>query len=107
MPLTKSFKETIQHRVQTDHEFRDALLSEGIEALLQGDVAVGRAILRDYINATIGFEPLARAVGAKPKSLMRMFGPGGNPTASNLMAVIAELQRFSGIQLQLGVHPRR
>lgn len=107
MPLTRSFNQTMQRRVQTDLEFRDALLTEGVESLLNGEVEIGQTILRDYINATIGFEPLARAVGAQPKSLMRMFGPRGNPTASNLMAVIAELQRFSGIQLRLGVHPRQ
>ncbi|MDQ3693225.1 MAG: transcriptional regulator [Chloroflexota bacterium] len=107
MPLTRSFEQTVQDRVRSDPAYRDALLVEALEVLFQGDVAVGKAILRDYINATIGFEPLARAVGTQPKSLMRMFGPRGNPTTSNLMAVIAELQRSSGIRLRLDVQQLR
>ena len=101
MPLTKPFKDTVQARVQRDPAFRDALLTEGVEALLEGDVATGKAVLRDYINATIGFEELGSAVGTPPKSLMRMFGPAGNPNARNLFNVIGHLQRKSGLQLEV------
>jgi len=62
----------------------------------------GKAILRDYINATVGFENLGAAVGTPPKSLMRMFGPNGNPNARNLLAVIGYLQKSSGIELTVG-----
>ena len=101
MPLTRSFKETIKARVERDPKFRDALLTEGVEALLGGELDVGKAILRDYINATVGFDTLAEATGTPPKSLMRMLGPGGNPNARNLLAVIAELQRASGVSLRV------
>ena len=103
MALTRSFRETMLARAQRDPAYRDALLTEGVEALLSGDVDAGKAILRDYINATIGFGSLASATGTQPKSLMRMFGPDGNPTARNLMAVIGELQRASGVSLRVGV----
>lgn len=103
MALTRSFKETVQARARRDPAFRNALLSEGIEQLLSGDVDTGKAILRDYINATVGFGALAAATGAQPKSLMRMFGKDGNPTAKNLMAVIGHLQRASGVSLQVRV----
>lgn len=101
MALTRSFKETIQARANRDSKFRDALLTEGVEALLTGEVDLGKAILRDYINATIGFGPLAIATGSQPKSLMRMLGPSGNPTAKNLMAIIGYLQRERGLSLQV------
>jgi DNA-binding phage protein len=101
MPLTKRFKETVQARVRRDPAFRDALLTEAVEALLEGDVATGKAVLRDYINATVGFEELANVVGTPPKSLMRMFGSRGNPTAGNLFSVIGHLQRQSGVQLEV------
>jgi hypothetical protein len=52
MPLTRSFKETVKARVQRDAAFRDALLSEGVDALLAGDLDVGKAILRDYRSAS-------------------------------------------------------
>jgi len=88
-------------RVREDTAFRDALLKEGIDALLAGDLDIGKSILRDYINATIGFERLAQQTGTPSKSLMRMFGPTGNPNARNLFSVISELQRASGVSLRV------
>ena len=99
MALTRSFKETVQARVQRDDAFREALLAEGVDAFLAGDVEAGKAVLRDYINATIGFERLAAVTGTPPKSLMRMFSPSGNPNARNLFGVLGELQKQSGVQL--------
>lgn len=99
MALTRSFKEIVKARVERDPAFREALLAEGIDALLQGDVDVGKTILRDYINATIGFEELARRTGTPPKSLMRMLGPRGNPNARNLFAILDRLQADAGIRL--------
>ena len=58
MPLTRDFKETIQARAERDPAFREELLREGVELLLSGDMDTGKAVLRDYINATIGFREL-------------------------------------------------
>lgn len=101
MALTRDFKETILARVQRDPKFRNALLKEGIEALLAGDVDTGKSILRDYIKATVGFEQLGVETGSSPKSLIRMFGPSGNPQARNLFAVISHLQRDAGLTLHV------
>ena len=101
MALTKDFKDTIQARAQRDTAFRKALLQEGVECLLAGDVDTGKAVLRDYINATIGFEELSKVFDKSSKSLMRMFGPKGNPQASNLFAVIQYLQEQEGIHLEV------
>lgn len=101
MPLTRSFKETIQARAAIDPAFRQALLTEGVDALISGDLDTGRAVLRDYINATIGFEELAEATGTPSKSLMRMFGPKGNPNARNLFSVIGVLQERAGVSLHV------
>ena len=46
-----------------------------------GDIATAKTILRDYINATVGFTELAEATHIPSKSLMRMLGPTGNPRA--------------------------
>ncbi|HZC15336.1 MAG TPA: transcriptional regulator [Caulobacteraceae bacterium] len=99
MALTRSFRETVQARAQRDAAFREALLTEAIDALLAGDVETGKAVLRDFINATIGFERLAQETKVPPKSLMRMFSRSGNPNARNLFGVIGELQKQSGVQL--------
>jgi hypothetical protein len=106
MPLTRDFKETILARVQADPKFRDALLKEGIEAMLSGDVDTGKSILRDYIKATVGFEQLGAETGSSPKSLIRMFGPSGNPQARNLFAVISHLQRHARLTLHVTAQPQ-
>ena len=101
MALTRDFKETIRARAQRDPEFRESLLSEAIECLLSGDVASGKVVLRDYINATIGFEKLGTLTRKSPKSLMRMFAPKGNPQARNLFEIIGYLQRKEGVRLEV------
>ena len=105
MALTRSFKELVQSRVVRDPDFGAALLREGIDTLLAGDVDTGKAILRDYIKATVGFERLGEATGTQPKSLIRMFGPRGNPQARNLFGVIFYLQKQAGVQLHVMPEP--
>ncbi len=101
MALARDFKDTIKDRVARDPAFREELLKQGIECLLTGDVDIGKAVLRDYINATIGFEALGTDTDKSPKSLMRMFGPKGNPQARNLFEIIAHLQKREGIHLKV------
>jgi DNA-binding phage protein len=101
MVLTRSFKETVQARVAKDPAFRSALLREGIAAMLAGDVDTGKAIVRDYIKATVGFEKLGAKTGVSPKSLIRMFGPKGNPQAKNLFAVLGQLQKQTRVRIHL------
>ncbi len=101
MATTRSFKELVQHHVAADPAFAEALFREGVETMLSGDVETGKTILRDYIKATVGFEKLGEATGTQPKSLIRMFGPRGNPQAKNLFSVIGYLQRRAGLQLHV------
>ena len=101
MAKTKPFKALVQARVKADKKFAEALLREGIDAMLSGDIETGKTILRDYIKATVGFEELGEATGAPPKSLIRMFGPRGNPQAKNLFSVIGYLQKRAGINLHV------
>jgi hypothetical protein len=68
---------------------------------LAGEVDTGKAVLRDYINATMGFDALGAATHRSPKSLMRMFGTKGNPQARNLFDIIAHLQKREGIHLKV------
>src|SRR6266480_3403321 len=101
MAKTKDFKELVRHRLKSDKKFAEALLREGVVAMLSGDVDTGKTILRDYIKATVGFEKLGIATGAPPKSLIRMFGPRGNPQAKNLFSVIGYLQKHAGVKLHV------
>jgi DNA-binding phage protein len=102
---TRSFDETVRARAACDEAFRGALLAEGVDALLVGDLETGKSILRDYINATIGFDKLAEETGTPAKSLKSMLGPRGNPNARNLLSVIHRLQSASGVSLR--VRPSR
>lgn len=103
MALTRDFKDTVQARLAQDPEYRQELLREGLECLLAGDLDTGKVTLRDYINATIGFEELSRLTDRPAKSLMRMLGPKGNPQARNLLEVIGHLQRTEGLQVELSL----
>jgi hypothetical protein len=99
--MTRAFSDLVQRRAIVDPEFGAALLRDGIDTLLAGDVDTGKTILRDYIKATVGFEKLGAATGTQPKSLIRMFGPRGNPQARNLFGVIGYLQKQAGVQLHV------
>ena len=101
MARTKSFKDLVQRHLKDDKKFAEALLREGIDAMLSGDVDTGKTILRDYIKATVGFEKLGEATDTPPKSLIRMFGPRGNPQAKNLFGVIGYLQKRAGLHLRV------
>ena len=100
-PLTRQFKDTIQARIQADPTYRNERLREGVECLLAGDLDTGKAILRDYINATIGFDELSRRTKRPAKSLMRMLRPSANPQARNLFEVLGHLQRAEGLHFEL------
>ena len=101
MTITRNFKETVQARALRDSKFREGILRESIECMLSGDIKTGKALLRDYINATVGFEKLSRLAHKDPKSLMRMFSVTGNPTANNLFEVIRILQEKEGVHYEL------
>src|ERR1700744_4734913 len=101
MARTKSFRELVERNVKDDPKFAAALLREGIAAMLSGNLEPGNTIMRDYIKATVGFENLGEATDTPPKSLIRMFGPRGNPQARNLFGIIGYLQKQAGVQLHV------
>ena len=101
MALTREFKDTIAARVQRDPRFREALFTEAMNAYLVGDTRVGKAILRDLVNATIGFEELAHVLKKSSKSLHRMLAPHGNPNTENFFGIVKALQKVAGVKLQI------
>lgn len=101
MGLTRDFKATVRERLQREPAFRDALLAEAVDTLLSGDLETGKSLLRDYVNATIGFGELGTLTCKSPKSLMRMLSSSGNPGARNLFEIIDCLQQQEGISLKV------
>jgi DNA-binding phage protein len=105
MPLTKDFRATVKARADRDPAFRAGLYQEAVQAMLDGDFATGRRLLRDFINATIGFPALARRLGVNDKSLMRMLGAAGNPNVGNLLAVLQALKAECRLSLHVEAKP--
>jgi DNA-binding phage protein len=103
MALTKDFKETVQKRALNDPKFRRALLTEAINEMISGDFNVAKAILRDYINATITFPELAKKLNKDSKSIHRMLGPNGNPRMDSITGILKVLQEREHLKLRARV----
>ena len=101
MALTREFKETVAARVRRDGKYREALFSEAINAYLAGDTGTGKALLRDLVNATVGFEGLAAEIRKPSKSLHRMLAPRGNPNTENFFEIINTLQKRNRVKLRV------
>jgi hypothetical protein len=108
MALTRDFREAVKDRADRDPEFRNGLLTEALDAVVRGELEVAKILLRDYINATMGFEAVGKAVDKSPKSLMRMLGENGNPNAKNLFCVTQYLQGNAGVRFKVvTVEPKK
>ena len=103
MALTRDFKETVLARAQRDGKYREALFTEAINAYLAGDTTTGKAILRDLVNATVGFEGLAAEIRKPSKSLHRMLAPHGNPNTENFFGIVSTLQKKTRMKLRVTV----
>ena len=100
---TLSYAYTLKAAAETNPAIADHLFEDAIQALLAGEVDEGRILLRTHINATIGFAALAELTGKNAKSLMRMLGPDGNPTANNLFEIIGRLGEAEGVRIEAKV----
>ncbi len=100
MALTRKFKETVAKRAEQDPEFKLELLRQAINEFLSGDLEVAKILLRDYINASSQFEAVAKKMHKNTKSIQRMLGPSGNPTAENLTSLFKVLQKIEGVRFE-------
>jgi DNA-binding phage protein len=100
VPLTRDFRETIVARLERDPVFAKALLHEAATLFLNGEPESARLVLRELVNATLGFEGLAAATGKPSKSLHRMLSRQGNPSMDNLAAIIGVLRRTLRVTLR-------
>ena len=80
-----------------------AIADVHVESYLNGDLETGKAVLRDYVNATVGFQALEKKTDIPAKSLMRMLGPKGSPSAANLASILTALQKTEGVHFQLAL----
>jgi len=101
MALTRDFKVTVRERLRCDPSFRKALLEEAVDCLPSSEMETGKSLLRDYVDATIGFGELGGSTDKSPKSLRRMLGRNGNPQARNLFEIIRCLQEREDLRLEV------
>lgn len=102
MALTRNYKQTVVERVERDPEFAKALLDEAATLFLSGEPETARLILRDLVNATLGFEKLAELTDKPSKSLHRMLSSTGNPSMDNLAAIFGAVR--TRLKVGLEVH---
>ena len=100
MILTRDFKETIINRVKSDPTFAHAMLNEALSLFLDGDAETSKRILRELVNATIGFEALATDIQKPSKSLHRMLSKSGNPTMNNLSAIFVSIKKTLRVKIK-------
>ncbi|WP_293923187.1 DNA-binding protein [Sphingobium sp. UBA5915] len=103
MVLTRDFKETVKERAVRDPAFAKAMLDEAATAFLNDEPQVARLILRDLVNASVGFEALAMETHRPSKSLHRMLSEKGNPSMDNLAAIFGALRKQMGVGLKAQV----
>ena len=103
MALTRDFRRTVAARARREPRFRQALFTEALNACLVGDMKKGKAVLRDLVNATVGFERLAAQVKRPSKSLHRMLAPRGNPSTGNFFGIVKALQKKTRVRLRVTV----
>lgn len=103
MALTRSFRNTVADRAKHDAAFRAALFEEAAQAIMDGDADEARALLRDYINATLGFARLSAMTHITSKSLMRMVGPSGNPELKSLSIILRAVRSADHLEARVSV----
>jgi DNA-binding phage protein len=99
MALTRDSRQTVVERVRRDPAFARAILDEAVTHFLNGEPDTARVILRDLVNATVGFERLASTTGKPAKSLHRMLSTSGNPSMDNLSLILGVLRKRLRLKL--------
>jgi DNA-binding phage protein len=103
MTLTRDFKQTVVARVERDPAFAKALLDEAATLFLSGEPDTARLILRELVNATVGFEQLAELTHRPSKSLHRMLSQHGNPSMDNLAAIFGAIRSRLNVTFDIRV----
>ncbi len=98
--LTVDSSATIQDRIKAQPAFAETLLREATDMFLNGEAEAARLLLRDVVNATVGFEQIALATNRPSKSVHRMLSARGNPTMENLTAVFTAIRNVLNITFE-------
>ena len=103
--ITSDYTKTVQYRLNIDPEFAAHLFDEAIALFLNNEPDTARLMLRELVNATVGFEDLAEKIQKPSKSLHRMLSLNGNPTMDNFTKIIAELRKILNVNFDIHTVP--
>lgn len=98
--LTVDSSITLHDRIKSDPAFAEALLREATDMFLNGEAEASRLLLRDVVNATVGFEQIAMATNRPSKSIHRMLSARGNPTMESLSAVFSAIRKVLNVTFE-------
>jgi DNA-binding phage protein len=101
MALTRTFRKTVIERIERDPAFSKMLLIDVATPFLSDEPETARLVLRDLVNATLGFEQLVVLTDKPSKSLHRMLSSDGNPSMDNLAVIFGAVR--SSLRLDLKV----
>jgi len=101
MGLTRPFSETVIARAKREPEFRAALIGEALKLIAENDVETAKSIIRNYVLASTSFVEVAKQLGKKPESIMRMLSSKGNPTMKNMAALLSKLREMEGVKIHV------
>ena len=93
----------IFRRLRDDRTFGSVVLLEAVRALFDNDVDLTKGLLRRFVDTSCGFSQLAELTEVHPKSLVRMLGPNGNPSAKRLVAILTHLSHLHGVRFSVGI----
>ncbi len=100
-PFLRDAHETTVELLREDPAFARALLDEAASLMLNGEPQIARALLRDLVNATVGFESLSVLIGKPSKSIHRMLSFRGNPQMDNLSAIFGALRKKLRVEMEV------
>jgi DNA-binding phage protein len=103
MPTT-SYNEALKDMIEDNPHMAAEMLEGALNSLLSGELDEGRLLLRQFVNATMGFQELAKRTGKIDKNLMRTLSAAGNPTASNLFEIVQACIQAEGVTVAAHVH---
>ena len=98
-PLTISNHQATVESLRDRPDHRAAILAEGVQCMLNGEIEVGRSLVQYCIEANMDYTGLADITGLPAESLTMMFSRDSNPKLREFFDAIACIARNEGIEL--------
>lgn len=100
---TRDYRETLLERAQDEPEFRVEMLKGAVRCMCNGEPKIGRLLPYDCVYATIGFDELSKKTGMQRESLEHMLSRDIDPSADELLGIVAVVAKHEGIELDVHV----